>query len=320
MSTPRRRTPVVALVAGLLVTLALPAALAAPSAAAPVERSGARCEPSPSARTTGRGPDGASYTEGQVDRIDRDLEQALAARRATSSTTARSRLSLRIAVHVHVVASDTVRGPSRKRVQRQMEVLDDAYDGGQSADNARTRFSFYLASFERVRNTRWHGATIGGKADLEMRRKLHTGGPDDLNVYVLEPRERDGNTVLGWSSAPWDVRRLRLDGVTVHQGSVPGGNLFGYDRGDTLVHEVGHWLGLFHTFEGGCTEQNDLVEDTPAQGEPSTTCEGDKDTCELPGLDPVHNFLDYAIDACMNMFTPGQVSRMTDNWLAYRTP
>ena len=310
-----------ALVAALLVAPTLVVASAGPVSAAPAERVGSVCDTSQSARTTGRGPDGPTYTEAQLDRIDRGLEQALAESGASSTTTTRSRLTLRIGVHVHVVGSDTVRGPSEKRVRRQVAVLDDAYDGGQSADNARTRFSFYLASFERVRNNRWHDATIGSKADLTMRKKLHVGGPEDLNVYVSEPRQRDGNVVLGWSSAPWDVsRRTKLDGVTVHQGSLPGGELFGYDRGDTLVHEVGHWLGLFHTFEGGCTEENDRVDDTPAQGEPSTTCEGDRDTCELPGLDPVHNFMDYSIDACMNMFTPGQVSRMTDNWLAYRTP
>jgi hypothetical protein len=167
---------------------------------------------------------------------------------------------------------------------------------------------------------------MGSREDRQMRRSLHRGDAADLNLYLLRPTDPTGqNVVLGWSSSPWQVDGdVRLDGVTAHQGTLPGGSLptndRSYDRGDTVVHEVGHWLGLLHTFEGGCSEENDLVEDTPAEAEPSTTCEGVKDTCELPGDDPVHNFMDYAVDACMDMFTPGQVSRMTDNWLAYRTP
>jgi hypothetical protein len=141
-----------------------------------------------------------------------------------------------------------------------------------------------------------------------------------LNIYVNRTAV-PGQVLLGFSTFPWQrAWRRGLDGVTVSDASLPGGQALGYNHGDTVIHETGHWLGLLHTFEGGCTEPNDLVKDTPAEGEPSITCEGVKDTCDLPGDDPVHNFMDYAVDACMNQFTAGQVSRMTDNWLAYRTP
>jgi hypothetical protein len=310
----RRRAPLVAALAVSLATLAVPAD-AAPSP----EAGGGACAPSAAARTTGRGPDGPTYTQRQLRRIDRELTQALADRRVS---TARRGVELRVAVHVHVIRGEDRRGPSKKRVRRQLAVLEDAYAGGQSADNAATPFSFRLASFERVRKQRWLHAMMGSREDRAMRRKLHRGDAGDLNLYLLRPQDpQQQGTVLGWSSVPWEVADdVRLDGVSLHQGSLPGGSLPYYDLGDTAVHEVGHWLGLLHTFEGGCSTENDLVEDTPAQAEPSSTCEGVKDTCELPGEDPVHNFMDYAVDECMDMFTPGQVSRMTDNWLAYRTP
>lgn len=311
----RRPVPLVTVLTAALVWLAVPAD------AAPVEvgASVAQCSATPAARTAGREPDGPTYTLRQLRLIDRNLEEALTTQRVP---TTRNGLELRIAVHVHVIRDADTHGPSETRVRRQLDLLTDAYAGGQSAESAPTSFTFRLASFERVRNDRWYKATMGSDADQEMRRALHRGGIGDLNLYLLNPRDPAGQgVVLGWSSSPWQAaENLRLDGVSVHQGSLPGGSLQHYDRGDTAVHEVGHWLGLLHTFEGGCSEPNDLVADTPAEGQPSTTCEGVKDTCELEGDDPVHNFMDYAVDACMDMFTPGQAARMTDNWLAYRTP
>ncbi len=272
-----------------------------------------------SARTSGRAADGPTYTPRQLRRIDRRLDAALDGRRMS---TARTGLVLRIPVHVHVIRSRTVRGPSVERIRKQLAVLNDAFAGGQSVDNTATRFSFRLASYERVRNNAWHRASLGSREDFTMRRKLHKGGPEALNLYVLRPRDPMGQgIILGWSSAVWDARqRTALDGITLHQESLPGGSLRAYDEGDSLVHEAGHWLGLLHTFEGRCSEPNDLVEDTPAQADPTITCDAGQDTCDLPGEDPVRNFMNYADDGCMDMFTPGQVSRMTDNWLAYRTP
>jgi hypothetical protein len=297
--------------------------LPATAVAAPVVSDRARaaaCDDSAvSARTSGRAADGPTYTARQLRRIDRRLTEALDGRRLS---TARTGLVLRIPVHVHVIRNRTVRGPSIARIRGQLAVLNDAFAGGQSVDNTSTRFSFRLASYQRVRNNAWHRAALGSREDFAMRRKLHKGGPEALNLYVLRPRAPMGQgIILGWSSAVWDARRrTALDGITLHQESLPGGSLRSYDEGDSLVHEAGHWLGLLHTFEGGCSEPNDLVEDTPAHPNPTHTCDAGQDTCDLPGEDPVRNFMNYADDGCMDMFTPGQVSRMTDNWLAYRTP
>lgn len=314
---PRRRAAVAASLLTGLALVAGPAQAVSVADPAPADSS---CDPATSARTTNREPDGPTYSQRQLLRIDRELTQSLGD--ARTSTTARTGLELRVPVHVHVIRDDANPGPSEKKVRRQLEVMDDAFAGGQSAESSSSRFTFRLATYERVNKKTWRSLVMGSPEDAEMRRALHEGDAGDLNLYFLTPTDPEGrNIVLGWSTSPWQVKDdPKLDGVVIHEGSVPGGDLVGYDRGDTAVHEVGHWLGLLHTFEGGCSEPNDLVDDTPAQGEPSSTCEGVKDTCDLPGDDPVHNFMDYAVDACMNQFTKGQVSRMTDNWLAYRTP
>jgi hypothetical protein len=270
-----------------------------------------------------RAPDQRDYTLHELRRIDRRLEATLARKGLSGSRSARFGAVVRIPVHAHVIDGNRSRGPSQKRVQRQLTILNRAYAGGQSVHNSETRFRFYLESFDRVRNQRWLTATAFGSDDQQARRTLHVGGPEALNIYFSKPRApQTGTFILGYSTVPWQARRApRLDGVTIHTASMPGGSASGYNRGDTTVHEVGHWLGLFHTFEGGCSELGDLVGDTPAENEPSFACEHGRDTCpDQDGADPIHNFMDYSFDTCMNQFSAGQVSRMTDNWLAYRTP
>ena len=97
-------------------------------------------------------------------------------------------------------------------------------------------------------------------------------------------------------------------------------NVITYDQGDTATHEVGHWMGLFHTFEGGCAKNGDRIDDTPAEAEPQFLCVA-RDSCtgkKFPGFDPITNFMDYVDDVCMFEFTTDQEDRIRDQWETYR--
>ena len=125
---------------------------------------------------------------------------------------------------------------------------------------------------------------------------LARGGPGTLNLFTASV----GSEVLGFSSFPQFYRlRPAIDGVVVDYRSVPGGSFEHFNRGYTAVHEIGHWLGLFHPFENGCQAPGDGVDDTPYEALPTLDCPAAKDTCPQPGTDLVHNFMDYAWDRCM---------------------
>jgi hypothetical protein len=201
----------------------------------------------------------------------------------------------------------------------QIDVLNNTYAGGEGG--AVTGFKFQLVGVTRTDNADWFNAKPAGTDEHSMKRALHQGGNNALNIYSTT-----AGAFLGWAYLPSIVTKpgqAYLDGVVIDWESWLGTSTTyagRYDQGETGTHEVGHWLNLEHTFFGGCNAKGDFVDDTPAQRVPTSGCPVGKDTCSEPGLDPIHNYMDYSYDSCYTEFTAGQVQRMRDAWLFYRAP
>lgn len=199
---------------------------------------------------------------------------------------------------------------SATMINDQITVLNNAY--------SRYGWNFNLVSTNRTTNATWY-ANCYGSSESAMKNALRQGTADDLNLYTCNP----SGGILGYATFPSDYTRSpKLDGVVVLYSSLPGGSASPYNLGDTGTHEVGHWMGLYHTFQGGCakstTNGGDFVADTPAERSAAFGCPSGRDTCSSAGADPITNFMDYTDDSCMFQFTSGQDSRMDSQFTAYR--
>lgn len=228
--------------------------------------------------------------------------------------------SVQIQTSINIISANpltaTQRTQRKRQAVRQIRVLNRSCSGRSADDAAKSPFRFTLMQTRFVVNSAW--ATMGHATAAEQAAKAHlrVGGADTLNIYAADI----GDDLLGWATLPqqYDSNPTN-DGVVLLTDSMPGGRAVPYNRGDTATHEVGHWLGLYHTFQGGCQPKNDLVSDTPAEKSPASGCPKRRDTCKAAGADPIDNSMDYSDDICMDRFSAGQASRMSSQWTTFRS-
>jgi hypothetical protein len=323
-----------ALTAALLAGSAL---VASPVDALPAPPSGAVCRagdpgPAPAAR---RIADTPAVSAATLDRVRREAATTSRSTDGSARTLSGARTAAlpvyRVRVQMHVIHGKHAGEHKVKpaAVRRLFGILQAAYDGKQSVGAAEPMgVIFDLKRITVTRNEAWYHARPMSRADRKMKRTLHRGGAQTLNIYITAPKYPGGSILLGYSRFPWQyAARPKLDGVTVNVAGMPGGRATGYNLGDTVVHETGHWLGLLHTFQSsyrdGCSDPwDDGVRDTPKERGPNFRCSDSANVCNVTDLatmyDPAVNFMEYTYDSCMRLFTAGQHARFAQMYATYR--
>lgn len=266
-------------------------------------------------RGTSRARDPHDVTGAQAKTMETQLAKALAAKGLSRSASGEARkpggggafAPAVVDVYWHTITDGSKGVLSASEINGQINVLNAAYSG--------SGFSFSLKGTTTTNNASWYNQLdYGTTAERSMKTTLHQGDKSDLNIYTADL----AGGLLGWATFPKKQADV-MDGVVILDESLPGGTATSYNLGDTATHEIGHWLNLYHTFQGGCSDTaGDYVTDTPAEASPASGCPTGRDTCTLPGLDPIKNFMDYTIDSCMDHFTTGQITRMQSGWVAFR--
>ena len=215
-------------------------------------------------------------------------------------------------VFFHVITNGSQGNLTTTDLDKQIAVLNQDYGPW--------GYTFTRVGQDYTNNATWFNMGYGTTAETQAKTALVKSPQTQLNFYTANL----SGGLLGWATFPSSLAsKPNMDGVVILYSSLPGGSAVPYNLGRTATHEIGHWLGLYHTFQGGCTKNNDYVSDTPAEKSATYGCpSSNPDTCtgkNYPGLDPIHNYMDYTDDACMYQLTSGQSSRIASQVATYRT-
>ncbi|VUC23353.1 unnamed protein product [Clonostachys rosea] len=227
-----------------------------------------------------------------------------------------------------IASADTIEVNTYIHVVSNGSTIDDGYLTSEQLDKQKAVLNNVFADYsihfnfldtDYTENADWaHGIMT-----QDMTSALRKGSYKDLNLFFLGSM---GGQVTGQCSFPLNLTdfpdpstMVSRDGCMIVSNTIPGGPHLTYNLGLNAVHEVGHWFGLIHVFTDTCGGNGDEVEDTPEQATETYGCPIGKDSCpDFPGVDSIHNYMDYSDDGCKTEFTPGQVSRMHNAWSTYR--
>lgn len=275
---------------------------------------------------SGRRCDTPIPTENQVRRARLAAESVRSLAGVEDALSPTSEVVIKVSFHV-IHASDEGK-VTQGQIDKQIEVLNMAYRG--------SGFQFQLNEVDYTdvagdaQREGWFTMAHLGEDEREAKRTLGKDPESQLNIYTANL----GDSLLGWATFPSDLAGDKeRDGVVLLYTSLPADEgsphpmNWPFGLGHTGTHEVGHWLGLYHTFQDGCFPPGDEVDDTPPHqtnvGCPSATtdtCTGDKDPSNStkPWTDPIKNYMNYTDDACMSELTPRQIRRMREQTVAFR--
>lgn len=265
-----------------------------------------------------------------------------------------------IPVWVHVITADdgTTGDVSDALVDSQIDVLNEDFRALASTPGANgtdVMVQFCLAGMERTASTDYFNECYynncnsnDGQNTNEAYKNALNQDPDHyLNIYTK--RWSDKSTLLGYATFPWSDAGQPRDGVVINWQNFGRTSPSGppYDQGRTTTHEVGHYLGLLHTFQHRCSvglvgescsqnshcdsspgvgdgvcrfcsgdadpacySQGDLICDTNPEEDPTFGCPSDPMKNSCGSDDPIENYMDYSDDTCMEEFTPEQAARI----------
>ena len=237
--------------------------------------------------------------------------------------------TLTIPVVFHVIAKTDGTGDIPEAlIKSQMEILNEDFSalaGTPGAMGTAAKIRFVLATkdpngqphtgINRVTNDNYFNDGGGFQMALHWDTKRY------LNIYTNSAGGALGYATLASESAGAVDDGVVLLYTTVGRNAPQGGD---YDQGRTATHEVGHYLGLLHTFDGGCGTatapytSGDLIMDTAAHAQENYECTAASSGCTGGGNAPIDNYMNYTPDTCMTKFTPEQVNRMRCSIMNYR--
>lgn len=234
-----------------------------------------------------------------TDTADESVIRSPADPMAWKNAHASSIFNINIPIAFHILMSSKGEGDvTDDQINQQINVLNAAYSN--------LGIFFTIDSIQRVKNNIFYKVQPG-ITEFIMKWQLNKNPTKVLNLYTADI----SGSILGWSSMPWLYAESSfMHGVVILNQTLPGGSASNYNIGQTATHEIGHYLGLFHTFEGGCVPPGDSIDDTPAHSQANYGCPVGTAACLVNELAPIHNFMNYTDDVCMNNFTAGQIDRI----------